>query len=142
MVAISAVCPFVPAWLALLIGAFAGLLLPPMSYVFTYVIKLSDQALIVPIHGVSAVWGLIAVGLFANGRYGRGWNGVGVEEYLGVSGQGVTGILTPVGIQADFPQQLYAQLIGLAAIGLFAFVISWVVFKLLSTFAAAGEEIV
>ena len=108
----------------------------------TYVIKLSDQALIVPIHGVSAVWGLIAAGLFANGWYGRGWNGVGVEEYLGVSGQGVTGILTPVGIQPDFPQQLYAQLIGLAAIGLFAFVISWVVFKLLSAFTAVREEIV
>ena len=140
LVAISAACPFVPVWLALLIGAFAGLLLSLTSYLFTYVFRLADDTLILPIHGISAVWGLLAVGLFADGRYGRGWNGVGIEQYLNAAGQGVTGLLTPAGIPPDFPQQLYAQLIGLAAIGVFAFVVAWVVFKVLYALGGAVRE--
>ncbi len=139
VVAVSAACPFVPAWLALLIGASAGLLLPLMSYFFTCVIKLSDHALIVPIHGISAVWGLLAVGLFASGQYGAGWNGVGVEEFLGVKGQGVTGLLTATNLQPDFPLQLYAQLVGLVAIAAFAFLSAWVVFRLLFAVTTAGD---
>jgi len=39
---------------------------------------------------------VLAVGIFADGTYGQGWNGVGATEYLGTSGaalQGVTGLL-------------------------------------------------
>ena len=32
------------------------------------------------------------VGLFSDGTYGAGWNGVGATEYLGVAGKGVTGL--------------------------------------------------
>jgi Amt family ammonium transporter len=38
---------------------------------------------------------VLAVGLFADGSYGQGWNGVGATEYLGTTGaalQGVTGL--------------------------------------------------
>ena len=136
VVAISAVCPFVPAWLALLIGAFAGLLLPLTSYLFTYVVRLSDHALVVPIHGISAVWGLLTVGLFASGEYGAGWNRMGVEQYLGVKGQGVTGLLTAANVQPDFPLQFYAQIVGIAALAAFAFAIAWSVFRFLSVFTA------
>jgi len=140
LVAISAACPFVPAWAALLIGAFAGLLLPLMSYVFTYVFRLTDDSLVLPAHGVSAIWGLLAVGLFADGRYGRGWNGVGLGQYLSATGQGVTGLLTPAGVPSDFPQQLYSQIIGLAAIGLFAFLVAWAVFKVLYLLGGLGDR--
>jgi len=134
LVAISAAAPFVSAWAALLIGAFAGLLLPLMSYLFTYVFRLADDSLVLPVYGVSATWGLLAVGLFADGRYGRGWNGVGLEQYLNTVGQGVTGLLTPASVRPDFPQQFYAQLIGLLAIGLFTFAVAWLTFKILSAF--------
>jgi Amt family ammonium transporter len=103
------------------------------------VVKLDDQSLIVPIHGLSAVWGILAAALFADGRYGKGWNGVGVGEYLGVTGQGVTGYLTPSDVQPDFPQQMYAQLVGLLAIVVVSFFVSWLVFKLMSSFVRTRE---
>lgn len=55
------------------------------------------------------------MGLFADGRSGVGWNGVGIGDYLGVSGQGVSGFLVVSGFQPD-PTQLYAQLVGLGAL--------------------------
>jgi Amt family ammonium transporter len=30
----------------------------------------------VSVHGVNGIWGIIALGLFADGSYGDGWNGV------------------------------------------------------------------
>jgi Amt family ammonium transporter len=54
--------------------------------------------------------------VLGDGRAGQGWNGVGVEEYLGVSGQGVTGFLPAPGLAPDWPGQINAQLVGLAAI--------------------------
>ncbi len=35
----------------------------------------------------------VSVGVFADGTYGSGWNGVGATSYLGHAGQGVTGLL-------------------------------------------------
>jgi len=75
---------------------------------------------------------LLAMGLFASGQYGAGWNGVGAEDYLGVKGQGVSGLLTATTAQPDFPLQLYAQIVGAMAIAAFAFLCAWVVFRLLA----------
>jgi ammonium transporter, Amt family len=139
LVAISAAALFVPAWSALVIGGIAGLSLPLAAYFIMQVLRLDDQSLIVPMHGVSAAWGLLAAAFFADGSYGAGWNGVGVSTYLGASGQGVTGYLAGAGMQPDFPQQLYAQLIGTLAILVFTFVVSWVLFKLLSKVIGTWE---
>jgi Amt family ammonium transporter len=43
---------------------------------------------------------------------GAGWQGVGAANYLGIAGQGVTGLLVASGYQLDFPGQLQAQLAG------------------------------
>ena len=39
-----------------------------------------------------AGWERFASGIFADGTYGAGWNGVGAASYLGAAGQGVTGL--------------------------------------------------
>ena len=82
---------------------------------------------------------MLALGLFADGRYGVGWNGIGATEYLGVLGQGVSGYFTAQGFQPDWPNQLYAQLIGLATIFVLAFVLTWLLFRVLRGLIQAWE---
>ena len=41
---------------------------------------------------------------------------MGAESYLGVTGQGVSGFLPAPGLAPDWPGQVNAQLVGLAAI--------------------------
>jgi Amt family ammonium transporter len=132
LVAISATCPFVPAWAAFIIGAVAGLLLPLSIYLIEYGLGLDDATAAVSVHAISGLWGLLALGIFADGTYGLGWNGVGTTEYLGIAGQGVSGYLTASGFQPDPTGQLYAQLIGAVALGLFAFVLAWLLFRVLT----------
>jgi Amt family ammonium transporter len=127
LVAISASCAFVPAWAALAIGSIAGLLLPLSVYLFDAKLRLGDHTAAVAMHGISGLWGLIAVGVFADGSSGAGWNGVGTTEYLGISGEGVAGLLVRSGFQADWPAQLYAQLTGIVALLLLALAISWLI---------------
>jgi Amt family ammonium transporter len=59
--------------------------------------------------------GVLAVGLFGDGLAGQGWNEIGLETYLGVAGQGVAGLVAAPGYAPDWPGQISAQLVGLAA---------------------------
>jgi Amt family ammonium transporter len=128
VVAVSASLPFIPAWTALVIGGIAGLLLPLTTYAVERWIRADDRALLVPTFGVAGLWGLIALAIFADGTYGVGWNKTGVEQYLGVAGQGVTGIFAQTGFVPDSPGQMEAQFFGVVAIGLLAFIASFAVF--------------
>ena len=140
LVAISAACPFVPPWAALIIGAVAGLLLPLGIYFVEYLLRLDDPAAAIATHGLSGLWGLLALAIFADGRYGAGWNGIGAEEYLGIAGQGVSGYLVASGFQLDLPNQLYAQLVGIATITIVAFALAWVFFKVLDLIIKAWTK--
>jgi len=131
LVAISAACPFVPPWAALVIGAAAGFLLPLGIYFVEHLLRLDDPAAAIATNALSGLWGLLALAIFADGRYGAGWNRIGPEDYLGITGQGVSGYFVGPGFQPDFPNQLYAQLIGMAAITIFTFILTWVFFKIL-----------
>ena len=140
LVAVSAACPFIPPWAALAVGALAGLLLPLSIYFVERVLWLDDPAAALSVHGLGGLLGLLAVGILADGRYGAGWNGVGVGEYLGVAGQGVSGYFVAQGFIPDWPIQLRAQILGLAAIFAFAFVLAWPIFKLVDLLARAGRS--
>lgn len=139
-VAASAGAPFIPPQGALAVGVVAGLLLPLAVYLFDRLLRLEDPAAVLATHGVSGAWGVLSVALLADGRFGAGWNGVGPLEYLGVSGQGVAGYLVAPGFVPDWPQQLYAQLAGLVAIALFAFVLACLLFYPLARLIRAWEE--
>jgi len=61
------------------------------------------------------------VGLFADGVAGSGWQVTGADQYLGVAGQGVSGLFVASGFQVDFPGQLQAQMAGILTLGLWGF---------------------
>ena len=104
LVAITSPCAFVTPVSAFIIGAVAGVLVI-WSVSFFDKIKIDDPVGAISVHGANGLWGLIAVGLFSDGTYGAGWNGVGATEYLGKAGMGVTGLFYGDG------KQLVAQLI-------------------------------
>lgn len=120
-----AAAPFVPAWAALGLGAAVGLLLPFAVYLVDHVLRWDDPTAVLAVHGMGGALGLLALGLFADGTAGLGWAGIGTNEYLGVARQGVTGLLAAAGFQPDWPGQMQAQWVGLAALGLFGFFAAW-----------------
>jgi Amt family ammonium transporter len=128
LVAASAGAPFMPSWAALVTGVLAGLLLPLGVYVMDVVLRLPDGTAAVPLGIVGGLWGALTVPLFADGRWGQGWNGVGLDEYRTVVGQGVSGLFPVEGFIGDGPGQLIAQLAGIGAISILAFLFSWLLF--------------
>jgi ammonium transporter, Amt family len=94
LVAITAPCAFVSPVGAFIIGAIAGVLVV-VSVFFWEKRGIDDPVGAISVHGVNGAWGVLAVGLFADGSYGMGWNSVGATEYLGTTGaalKGVTGL--------------------------------------------------
>ncbi|MGA2501379.1 MAG: hypothetical protein ABSH20_26870, partial [Tepidisphaeraceae bacterium] len=78
------------------------------SVFFIENIGIDDPVGAISVHGVNGAWGMLALGLFADGTYGAGKNAVGFSEYLGVAGKGVTGLF-----YGD-SRQFLAQFIGMA----------------------------
>lgn len=121
----AALAPFVAPTTALLCGAAIGVLVPLVIFLVDSVLRVDDPTAALGVHGLAGALGLLAVGVFADGRAGAGWNGVGAGSYLGVARQGVSGLVAGAGYQSDFPGQLQAQVVGLAAVALFAFLLAW-----------------
>ena len=76
LVAITAGCAFVAPWAASMIGVIAGLIVCAGVWFFDHKAHVDDPCGAISVHGVCGAWGVIAVGLFADGTYGEGWNGV------------------------------------------------------------------
>jgi ammonium transporter, Amt family len=76
MVAITAPCAFVTAPTAVFIGLVAGVLVINAALFIENVLKIDDPVGASSVHGACGTWGILALGLFADGRYGEGWNGV------------------------------------------------------------------
>jgi Amt family ammonium transporter len=112
----AAAMAFIPPWAALSLGAAAGLLVPLVTFLVQVVLRVDDPTGAVPVGLLGGVMGVLAVGLFGDGLAGQGWNGIGPETYLGVAGQGVAGLISAPGYAPDWPGQMSAQLVGLAAI--------------------------
>lgn len=131
----AAVGPFVPPWAAVTLGLTAGLLTPLLTYFVREVLRIDDDTGVTPVHLAGGLLGLLAIGIFADGLAGAGWNGVGPRSFLGVAGQGVTGLLAAPGMQPDWPGQMQAQLVGAGALFLAAFLAGAAAFGLLAVLA-------
>ncbi len=76
LVAITAPCAFVSSSIACLIGIVSGVLVIEAAFFIEGVLKIDDPVGAIAVHGVNGAWGILALGLFADGTYGDGWNGV------------------------------------------------------------------
>jgi len=125
LVAITAPCAFVPSWAAFLIGAVAGILVVLAVFFIDQKLKIDDPVGAIAVHGINGFWGIIALGLFADGTYGDGWNGVPG---------------TVKGLFYGDGSQLVAQLIGSAAAFVFVFATMYGFFKLQHKFFGIRVE--
>jgi len=75
LVAITCPCAFVSAGGASLLGLVAGVLVVESVFFFDR-IGIDDCVGAISVHGVNGCWGCLSLGLFADGTYGDGWNGV------------------------------------------------------------------
>ncbi|HEX3726731.1 MAG TPA: ammonium transporter, partial [Pirellulales bacterium] len=103
LVAITAPSGFVNSVGACIIGLVAGVLVCLSVEFIDKVMKVDDPVGAISVHGANGIWGVISVGLFADGKsnYGGSWNGV-------------TGSVT--GLFYGDASQLVAQLIGVATL--------------------------
>lgn len=89
LVAITAPCAYVAPWAAAVIGLFSGLAMRGTVWLVECKFKIDDPLGAVAVHAANGIWGMLAVGIFADGTY-----------------QGVTGLIMGSG------WQLLAQFIG------------------------------
>ncbi|RJQ56314.1 MAG: ammonium transporter [Actinobacteria bacterium] len=114
LVAITAPCAFVNTPSAVLIGGVAGLLVVGSVVFIDRVLKIDDPVGAASVHGVNGLWGMIALGVFADGTYGAGFNGISSTVRGALYGD---------------PGQLVAQLIAAAVVFAWAFGVSYVFFR-------------
>ena len=119
LVAITAPCAFVQPWAAAVIGIIAGVLIPVAAN-FIEKRGVDDPVGAVAVHGVGGTFGVLAVGIFADGQYGAGWNLTTTTK------EGVTGIL----YGGDGVGQLMSQLAGVLVIWTVIFGIAFAFFKI------------
>ncbi len=116
LVAISGPCAFVGPAGAVIIGLVAGTLCCASVFFVERRLKVDDPVGAVSVHATSGAWGMIALGLFADGTYGDGLNGV--------SG--------PVkGLLYGDASQLLAEVVGVAVSFVFVFVVMYLFFRAL-----------
>ena len=121
-------CAFVGPTASVVIGVLAGLLVCCGVLFNERVTKIDDPCGAISVHGFCGWLGAVCVGIFADGTYGAGWNGVGASSYLGHAGQGVTGLL-----YGD-STQFFCQLGGATLCALWAFGGTYAVFKTVNAF--------
>lgn len=130
LVAITAPCAFVGSGSAVLIGAIAGSLAVESALFVERKLRLDDPVGAISVHGVNGAFGLLAVGLFADGTYGQGLNGVA---------RGVRGLL--YGDAGQLGANAIAVLTNVAWVGITASIAAFVIDKLVGHRPAADDEL-
>jgi Amt family ammonium transporter len=132
LVAITAPSGFVNPIASAIIGFVAGVLVCFSVSFVENTLKVDDPVGAISVHGACGLWGVLSVGLFADGtsNYGGAWNGV-------------TGSVT--GLFYGDASQLVAQLVGISTlIGFvfgFSYALNWVLDIFLGHRVSAETEI-
>jgi len=106
---------------ALAIGGAAGVVCFFATSYMKRVLSVDDSLDVFPVHGVGGILGTFLTGIFVSSAFG----GIGYPDNVAMGGQVVT------------------QLVGIAAIGLWSGILTWVLLKLVdavSGLRVAGEE--
>lgn len=105
LVAITAPCAYVTPAYSILIGAIGGAIVV-YGPLLLEKLKIDDPVSAVPVHLMNGIWGTLAIGIFATEN-------------------GVTGLV------AGNTGQIVAQLIGIAAVGVWCVATGWVLFHVI-----------
>jgi len=116
LVAITAPCAFTNSINSVIIGGIAGILVIWAVFFVERVLKIDDPVGAIAVHGVNGAFGTLCVGLFSDGSYGDGWNGVA---------GGVKGLF-----YGD-ASQLLAQSIGILANFVYIGIAGYIVLKVI-----------
>lgn len=116
LVAITAPCAFVNSVSACIIGLISGVLVVEAAFFIERKLKVDDPVGAIAVHGVNGAWGCLALGIFADGTYGDGWNGAAG---------------TVKGLFYGDASQFIAQCIGVLSNIIYIGLVSFVVFKLI-----------
>jgi ammonium transporter, Amt family len=131
LVAITAPCAFVDSWAAVVIGSVAGVLVV-FGVFFWDKLRVDDPVGAISVHGLNGLWGVLSVGIFANGKYGGGWNGVVRDEFVKKftsEHPGLAAIDGVRGILYGDSSQLTAQALDCLVVAVFGFAMAYVWFK-------------
>ena len=125
LVAITAPCAFVDSIGACIIGLVSGVLVVE-SVFFWDKRGIDDPVGAISVHGVNGAWGCLALGLFADGTYGDGYNGVAGN---------IKGLFYGGGTS-----QLTAQIIGVTSCFIITGLLSLIVFKLVTLLSGGTQR--
>ena len=112
LVAITASTAFVAPWAAVIIGLVAGFIVY-FSMKFFDKAKIDDPIFALSVHGMAGIWGTLSTGFFAT------------PELAAMNG-GLPGLLYGGGLT-----QLGVQTLGVVASGLYAFIASYIILKIM-----------
>ncbi|OIJ15621.1 ammonium transporter [Anaerobacillus arseniciselenatis] len=112
LVAITASTAFVAPWAAVIIGLVAGFIVY-FSMKFFDKAKIDDPIFALSVHGMAGIWGTLSTGFFAT------------PELAAMNG-GLPGLLYGGGLT-----QLGVQTLGVVASGLYAFIASFIILKIM-----------
>jgi Amt family ammonium transporter len=108
LVGITASCAYVPTWAAVVIGVVSGFIVMYGIKFNDWVLKVDDPVGAVAVHGYNGLWGLLTVGIFADGTYG-----------------GVSGLIV------GNTSQIIAQLIDMVVVVVWAFGTGYILFYII-----------
>ncbi len=128
LVAITAPCAFVAPWAAALIGAIAAVLVIEAVY-FIERKGIDDPVGAIGVHGIGGTFGVLCVGIFANGQYGAGWNGAVESDGTPIK---VEGLIEGKG------GQFAIQLLGVVVIWTVILGIAFAFFKIQNALTKGG----